>query len=170
VIAEARHNRDTLMAERAHGYSVRAATDEDVDALVHHRASMFRDMGFALDARVDPHAFRRWLLDGLQSQAYWAWVVTDATGDIVAGGGVALLPWPPGPQGSGGPLPFVYNVYTEPAHRRRGLARLLMQTIHAWCRQQGYQRIGLAASAEGLPLYQSMGYRPPAEPHLFLRL
>jgi GNAT superfamily N-acetyltransferase len=158
------------MADAVQGYSVRVATSDDIVALVHHRASMFRDMGLRIDEVHDPPAFRRWLLEGLRSRTYHAWVVATADDAIVAGGGVAILPWPPGPHGTGGPLPFVYNVYTEPAHRRRGLARLVMDTIHTWCREQGYQRIGLAASCEGLPLYQSVGYRAPSEPHLFMRL
>jgi GNAT superfamily N-acetyltransferase len=158
------------MADAVHGYAVRVATIDDVDALVHHRMSMFRDMGLAVDEVRDRDAFRGWINDGLRSHTYYAWVVAPGDGAIVGGGGVAILPWPPGPHGTGGPLPFVYNVYTEPAHRRRGLARLLMDAIHTWCRERGYQRIGLAASSDGLPLYQSMGYRPPSEPHLFLRL
>ena len=43
-------------------------------------------------------------------------------------------------------LAFVYNVYTEPAHRRRGLARLIMDAIHAWCREEGIGSMALNAS------------------------
>ena len=44
-------------------------------------------------------------------------------------------------------IAVVYNVYTEPAHRRQGLARRIMDAIHAWCRDQGIASVALNASA-----------------------
>ena len=81
------------------------------------------------------------------------------TGEIVAGGGITILPWPPGPRYRGDRLAFVYNVYTEPAHRRRGLARMVMEAIHAWCRDAGIYVAGpeqqrrrpAALRVDGLP-------------------
>jgi GNAT superfamily N-acetyltransferase len=153
------------------GYLVRqvSADAADLDALVRHRVGMFTDMGTAV-ADADRPQFREWFIRALASGAYRAWVAVAPDGTIVAGGGVAILLWPPGPGGTGGALPFVYNVYTEPAHRRRGAARLIMATIHEWCRAAGYQRVGLAASRFGEPLYLDMGYRPPPQPFLFLDL
>ena len=62
-------------------------------------------------------------------------------------------------------MAFVYNVYTEPAHRRRGLARMIMDAIHAWCRDEGIGLVGLNASSQARPLYESMGYRADARSH-----
>ena len=45
-----------------------------------------------------------------------------------------------------------------------------MQTIHAWCRAQGFGTIGLSASAAGQPLYESMGYEPSRTPYMFAAL
>jgi GNAT superfamily N-acetyltransferase len=88
----------------------------------------------------------------------------------VAGAGITIIPWPPGPRYAGDRLAFVYNVYTEPAHRRRGLARLIMDVIHAWCRDQGIGSMALNASRDGQPLYQSMGYAESSSPMMFLAL
>jgi len=44
-------------------------------------------------------------------------------------------------------LAFVYNVYTDESHRRRGIARLVMDTIHAWCRERGVGSLFLALAA-----------------------
>ena len=151
-------------------YRLRAATIDDLDALVAHRVGMFTDMGTILDAREVARAFRDWLADAVPSGLYRAWVVEAGRGAIVAGGGLAVLPWPPGPLDCRGRIAFVYNVYTEPGHRRRGLARRIMDAVHAWCRDEGVLTIGLAASASGRPLYESMGYRAPANPYLFISL
>ena len=148
-------------------YRVRLATLADADVLVRHRIGMFTDMGVALDAGELDRAFRAWLGDVMPRGIYRAWLV-DATDGAVGGGGITIIPWPPGPQYAGDRLAFVYNVYTEPAHRRRGLARLIMDTIHRWCRDEGIGSVALNASRDGKPLYESMGYSESASPMMFL--
>jgi GNAT superfamily N-acetyltransferase len=59
-------------------------------------------------------------------------------------------------------------MFTEPEHRRRGLARLLMDTIVTWCRAEGLRFLYLHASDEGRPLYQSLGFVPSNEMRLQL--
>jgi GNAT superfamily N-acetyltransferase len=59
-------------------------------------------------------------------------------------------------------------VYTEPGHRRQGLARRLMDSVHAWCREAGVTSVALNASHDGLPLYESMGYQLAPSPMMFL--
>jgi GNAT superfamily N-acetyltransferase len=131
---------------------------------------MFTAMGVPLDAALLGAAFRVWLLRTMPAGTYRAWVVEDAAGVIVAGGGVTIIPWPPGPRYLGDRLAFVYNVYTEPPHRHRGIARMVMDAIHAWCRQQGISSIALNASESGRSLYDSMGYQATPQPMMFLGL
>jgi GNAT superfamily N-acetyltransferase len=149
-------------------YHVRPATLADIDDLVRHRIGMFTDMGVPLDAEVLDPAFRAWLSEMMPAGTYRAWLAEAADGEVAGGGGITILPWPPGPRYVGDRLAFVYNVYTEPAHRRRGLARLIMDTIHAWCRDEGITSMALNASRDGLPLYESMGYAESPSPMMFL--
>jgi GNAT superfamily N-acetyltransferase len=151
-------------------YQPRAATLADVDVLVRHRIGMFTDMGLTLDAPALDAAFRRWLEDHMSAGVYRAWVVETDEGTIVAGGGISILPWPPGPSYMSDRIALAYNVYTEPAHRRRGLARLVMNTIHAWAASHGITSIALNASRDGLPLYESMGYQIAPSPMMFCSL
>ena len=151
-------------------YRIRAATLADVDALVHHRIAMFREMGTAIEADSVAKAFGDWVTKLLPAGTYRGWVVDGPSGDIAAGGGLTMLPWPPGPWYVGGRIAFVYNVYTEPAHRRRGLARMIMDTIHACCRDEGIGLVGLNASSQARPLYESMGYRQTPAPMMMLSL
>ena len=48
-------------------YPVRLATLDDVDALVHHRLSMFSEMGTPFDAPIIREMFRDWLLQKMPS-------------------------------------------------------------------------------------------------------
>lgn len=63
----------------------------------------------------------------------------------------------------------ILNVYTEPDYRRRGIARQIMETMIAWCRQQGFARVSLHASEHGRPLYESLGFEDSNEMRLNLR-
>lgn len=159
-------------------YRIRRATLDDRATLIRHRFRMFEDMG-VIDAEHPAKAgsrdaFGTWLDAQMPAGTYVAWVVeTDMDGGaqaIVAGGGATLIPWPPGPRNQSPRLAFVYNVYTEPEHRGHGLARLVMETLHAFCREQGIGALALNASTFGQPLYEAIGYRTTPSPMMFLSL
>jgi len=151
-------------------YALRPATLGDADVLVRHRLSMFADMGVSYDEAGLDAAFRAWLAHTMPAGVYRAWLVETATGEVAAGGGITVIAWPPGPHYPGDRLAFVYNMYTEPAHRRRGLARRLMDAIHTWCRGNGVTSVALTASRDGQRLYASLGYVESPAPMMFLAL
>jgi GNAT superfamily N-acetyltransferase len=151
-------------------YRVRPATLADADVLVRHRVGMFTDMGIVLDAAALEAAFRAWLAEMMPAGTYRAWLVETADRRVVGGGGITILPWPPGPRYPGDRLAFVYNVYTDPPHRRRGLARLVMNAIHAFCLDAGITSLALNASEDGQPLYKALGYVESPSPMMFLSI
>jgi GNAT superfamily N-acetyltransferase len=105
----------------------------------------------------------------MPANVYRAWLVEDG-GEIVGGGGMTVLPWPPGPQYAGSTLAFVYNVYVEASHRRRGIARQVMAAMHAWCAANGVTSMALNASEDGRPLYEALGYAVTPSPMMFYAL
>ena len=58
----------------------------------------------------------------------------------------------------GRPTAYILNVYTEPGHRRQGLAHQLIAEILAWCRAQDIPRASLHASPFGRSVYQRLGF------------
>jgi GNAT superfamily N-acetyltransferase len=149
-------------------YRVRPATLADVDALVRHRLGMFTDMGTVFDAPLIDDMFRAWLGEAMPAGEYRAWICENGAGEVAAGCGITLLKWPPGPS----PLrseriAFVYNMYTEPPHRRRGLARRLMETVHAWCVEHGIAAVALNAAPAAQHLYQTLGYVDAPSPMMW---
>ncbi len=160
-------------------YVVRRATGADLAVIVRHRRRMFEDMGqgaasdpsyrdpAALDAMQA--ATEPFLAAGLRDGSYQGFLVEDERGDVVAGGGVAMLPFQPQPRDPTPRRAFIINMFTEPAHRRRGLARRLLETMLAWCREQGLHTVSLHASDEGRALYASLGFQPTNEMRLKLR-
>lgn len=151
-------------------YRIRIATTADIPHIVEHRAAMFREMGIAAAFDEMAGATGAWLRHAIPSQTYRAWMAEDAQGHVAAGGGLLVIPWPPGPITMDPRCGFIFNVYTHPDHRQRGLARRLVEAMHEWCRSQGIERVVLNASVFGQPLYESMGYVTTNEPMMRLRL
>ena len=52
----------------------------------------------------------------------------------------------------------VLNVYTRPASRRRGMARLLMEALLGDAREMGLSMVELKATEDGYPLYLKVGF------------
>jgi GNAT superfamily N-acetyltransferase len=75
-----------------------------------------------------------------------------------------------GPEGPGCDVGYVFNVATDPDQRRRGYSRLCMTALIGWFRERSVRRVDLRASADGEPLYQSLGFVRTADPAMRLRL
>ena len=147
---------------------LRTATLDDFSVVMHHRRAMFSDMGFEAHAvsaamRASEPFFRRCF----ETNRYFGWLAEDG-GRVVAGGGIVLLDYHAGPRDSRPQRPMVVNVFTEPSHRRHGLARQLMQAMMAWAREAGFRGLYLHASREGRPLYEALGFEPTNEMRLQL--
>lgn len=149
---------------------IRRATVDDAAAIVEHRRAMFADMGYCDAAALDAMAaaFHPWLVARMQSGEYLAWLAVDSDGAIAAGLGLWLMDWPPHLVGPGARRGNILNVYTQPAHRRQGLARELMQTALRWARDNGIGCVVLHASPEGRALYEALGFAPTNEMRILL--
>ncbi len=155
------------------GFRVRLAEPSDAPLLARHRVEMFRDMGRvatdaaaeALRAAAEP-VLREWVAGG----TYIGWLAEPAgsRGTVAGGAGLQLRPLLPRPAEDGrgavaGPEGYVLNVFVERQWRRRGVGRLLMGHVLAYVRDHGITRCTLHPSAEGKPLYESLGFTPTTE-------
>jgi GNAT superfamily N-acetyltransferase len=154
-----------------HEVRIRPAGSLDIPHILHHRQSMYMDMG-----RGDPASYAKmleateaYLRAAMASGAYTAWMAETAEGRVIGGAGVAISPWPGSPDDPSGRRALVLNVYTEPEFRRRGIARRIMETAIAWCREQGLGSVSLHASDVGRTLYESLGFRQTNEMRLYLK-
>ena len=131
---------------------------------------MFEELGHSDPAaltqmeQLSSDYFRPALRDG----CYRAWMVEDANGQVVAGGGIVVADWPGFPGEPHAKRAWILNMYTEPHARRRGLARLLMLTMIDWCHSEGLRSVWLHASDAGRPIYASLGFHPTNEMKLLL--
>jgi ribosomal protein S18 acetylase RimI-like enzyme len=152
-------------------YRIRRATVADAAEIMAHRRGMFHDMGYtddaALQAMVDTSLPQVETL--LARDEYRGWLVEDTAGKVIAGAGLhisQLLSHPTKPDDVR--RAYVYNVYVERGHRRKGLARRLMDEVLAHCRAERIRTVWLHASEEGRPLYEKMGFVATNEMKLVL--
>ena len=133
--------------------------------MLRHRRRMFEDMGFTDPAALDAMLATSTPLvaRGLADGSYRGWLAALAGGSVVAGGGIITLTFQSHPRDPRPARAWVVNMYTEPAHRRRGIARRLMETMLAYCRDAGMRSLYLHASDAGRPLYRSLGFAPTNE-------
>jgi GNAT superfamily N-acetyltransferase len=152
------------------GFVVRVGAAGDSGTIVRHRRAMFSEMGYRDQPALDKMcaAFEPWLARKMETGEYLAWFAVEAEGSIVAGLGLWLMDWPPHMSGPGVRRGNILNVYTEPHARRLGLARLLMETALAWCRDNGIRAVILHASDDGRCLYESLGFKSTNEMRLEL--
>jgi GNAT superfamily N-acetyltransferase len=149
---------------------IRPASLDDLPHILHHRRAMFSDIGCQDAAILDrmQGTSETFLRESMPKGAYREWLAETAGGRIVAGGGVAIAPWPGSPDDPAPRRGWILNIYTEPDFRRRGIAKQIMETIVAWCRAEGFVAVSLHASNFGRALYESMGFQPTTEMRLFL--
>ncbi|MEM6251776.1 MAG: GNAT family N-acetyltransferase [Cyanobacteria bacterium P01_D01_bin.156] len=60
---------------------------------------------------------------------------------------------------------YIYLVYVDPAYRRQGLGRKLMNHAKSWALMQGYEELSLQVFTSNLPalkLYKGQGYQSAA--------
>ena len=148
-------------------YEIRLATAADAHLLATQRVAMFRDMGRTTPEIEQPllEICTDYLARALADGEYVGWVaeLAAAPGSAIGGAGVQFRPLLPRTDPTGrfllmGREGLILNVYVEPAHRRRGVARKLMETLIGWAPEAGIVRLVLHASPDGRPLYQSLGF------------
>jgi GNAT superfamily N-acetyltransferase len=128
---------------------------------------MFREMGGEYECSLDQFeaASRSYLDSGLRDGSYVGFL-GEIDGIVVAGGGIVIAAWPGSPLNFEPKRAWILNIYVDPAHRRRGFARIMTEALIDWCRANGFQSVALHASEYGRPLYEKLGFTSTDEMRL----
>jgi GNAT superfamily N-acetyltransferase len=144
---------------------IRRASPADIPVITRHRLGMFAEMGVGDPSAREAYApeFQSFAAQEMTAGHHLSWLAETQAGDIVAGGSLLIVPWPANPEHRKQQRAFLHSVFTEPAFRRQGIARALVQAMMDWCRGQGFGSVFLHASDAGRPLYRAMGFQPTTE-------
>ena len=150
---------------------VEQATLADLDELVQLRlAYLAEDFGNLTDEQVMqvrtelPAYFQHHLQNDLL-----AFVARDED-MIVSTAWLLLVPKPPSPRFPRGRTGVLFNVYTDSAHRRRGLARRVMGALIEEAYRRQLDVLELHATEDGYPLYRVLGFTDDSSTHKAMRM
>lgn len=153
---------------------IRRGTPADAEALTRLRALMLAAMGRDPGPAEAPwrEVCRAWFATQLTSPAtFAAFVATDPVRGVVAGAVGSCNPHPPGPGDPSTTRGHLFNVSTEPAFRRRGLARACVVALLDWYRDEtAVGQVELHATPEGAGLYRALGFTGSSYPAQRLRI
>ena len=149
--------------------TIRLATFDDTAVIVTHRRRMFEDMGHTDKAILDRvcEEFETWVRIRMAQGLFRTWLAQTAEGRVVASASLWLIDWPPSVSGTSAYRGSLFNVYTEPVFRRRGLGKQLTQTILDWCWTNDVDTVVLHATDQGRGVYESLGFTPTNEMRIF---
>jgi GNAT superfamily N-acetyltransferase len=146
------------------------ATITDVPELVRLRRMMFEAMGFDDPAQLDAvgAASKAYFTKAIPAMQFHGWLAITSPGLVVGSGGVVIDQHPPGPRNLLGRVGYIMNLVTDPAYRRRGIARRVMHVMLSWLEERGVQCMALHATEVGRPLYEELGFTDSNEMRLRL--
>jgi GNAT superfamily N-acetyltransferase len=152
-------------------FAIRPATAADIPEIIHHRRAMFEDMRDGDPASLDAMAAATgpYLLETMAQDSYRGWLAVTPDGRVAGGVGVLMQSSPPRPWEILSRRAYILNMYVYPEHRRKGIARRLMETSLDWCWSEGFKTVSLHASQFGRPLYEAMGFEQTNEMRLKLK-
>ena len=143
----------------------RRADITDLDALVEQRLCFFRDTKPDMDTESLRESVRNYYAETIPTGECVYWLVSE-NNRVIGGGGWALRRHAPGYQLRNGISVYVFNMYTEPAYRKQGIAREIMLRLMDDAHQRGISRIDLHATELGRTVYEKLGFKPPD--HVYL--
>jgi GNAT superfamily N-acetyltransferase len=153
----------SLMTERepipdAVPFDVREATLDDAAFLAECRRRMFDEMGADSETTdAASKAFVAYVEREMPARAFFAYV---AEGDGARIGSAAAfvhetVPMELNPSSRVG---RIVNVFVEPSWRRRGVASAVVAAVVDRLREEGVGVAALAATADGAPVYERLGF------------
>ena len=143
-------------------FNIKYATLKDVELLVRHRLSMWQDIlpEPAISVTGTEESTLKWIREKLSSGKLIGLIAKTEEGQVAGSGCIWIREQAPLPMSQFLEVPYLLSLYTERELRRRGVARLIVETALAWCRAHGYDRVNLDASEAGRSLYEDLGFKP----------
>lgn len=151
------------------GWHIRPACEADIPALVALRCGLFESMGYNDPVLLDriAEANAHYFATSLPQGKFRAWVA-EASGEIVASGGLVIHSIPPTAYNLAGREGYIMNLYTQAEWRRQGVGTAILQAILEYLRAQGIPLVSLHATLDGRRIYESQGFKSSNEMRLRL--
>ena len=131
-------------------------TEDKIDTFIQMRINQLREEGATEDIDLVPTLkdyYARHMADG----TFVSWIALD--GDKIVGtSGMSFVEKPPYFGCPSGRIGLLSSMFTDPAYRRKGIARELLSKVVEEARAYGCGTVQITASDMGVLLYTSFGF------------
>ncbi|MBR6029986.1 MAG: GNAT family N-acetyltransferase [Clostridia bacterium] len=134
----------------------RKLTEKELDAFIGLRIRQLREEGATEDIDLVPALkayYHRHMADG----TFVSWLALDGEA-IVGTSGMSFVEKPPYFSCPSGKIGLLSSMFTEPAHRRQGIARELLRRVVEEAKAWGCGAVQITASDMGVLLYTDFGF------------
>lgn len=138
---------------------IRPAATDDVDLVVQRRLAFLADVRATTVDSFDPDfiAATRRFVARTHTSTLHTWLA-ESEGECVGVISLVTSDAPPRPEEWRETDGYVVNVHVDAAHRRRGIARRLLEECLAGAAARGVRRVSLHTTDDGRPLYEQAGF------------
>ena len=134
----------------------RKADVSDIDILIDFRKKQLVDEGQTPDFDIDSH-LRTYFSQGLTDGSLVQYIAVE-NNENIATGGVQFFPFAPCWELGNGKTAFIFSMYTSPRHRKRGIARNILNLLIDTAKTNNCCIVRLQASDEGRIVYKKIGF------------
>jgi GNAT superfamily N-acetyltransferase len=134
----------------------RKLEEKDLETFIRMRITQLREEGATEDLDLVPALmdyYHRHMADG----TFVSWLAVDGD-QIVGTSGMSFVEKPPYFGCPTGRVGLLSSMYTDPAYRRRGIAKELLRRVVEEAREYGCGSVQITASDMGVLLYTDFGF------------
>lgn len=131
-------------------------TEKELDTFIAMRITQLREEGATEEIDLVPALkdyYHRHMADG----TFVSWLALDGD-EIIGTSGMSFVEKPPYFGCPSGKMGLLSSMFTNPAYRRKGIARELLSRVIADARDYGCGTIQITASDMGVKLYTDFGF------------
>lgn len=135
----------------------RKLTMEDLDTFIAMRIRQLQDEGAEPVVDLKPNLYAYYQRH-MQDKSFVSWLALDGE-KIVGTSGISFVEKPPYYSNPSGRIGLLSSMYTDPAYRRMGIARTLLDKVVNEAKACGCGSVQITASDMGVLLYTDYGFR-----------
>lgn len=131
-------------------------TEKELDTFIAMRITQLREEGATEEIDLVPALkdyYHRHMADG----TFMSWLALDGD-EIIGTSGISFVEKPPYFGCPSGKMGLLSSMFTNPAYRRKGIARELLSRVIADARDYGCGTVQITASDMGVKLYTDFGF------------
>ena len=138
------------------GVEFKRLTEKELETFIEMRINQLREEGAQEDFDLKP-ALRDYYDRHMSDGTFVSWIATE-NNSIIGTSGMSIVEKPPYFGCPSGKIGLLSSMYTNPAYRRKGIAKELLDRVVDEARQKGCGTVQITASDMGVKLYTAYGF------------